>query len=100
MTKKVKLEPSEQIEHNENELVVDNTLEQKEYIEDEQTILENLVPKYIQEKESSYVLNQIYNMIAIYYSVAQLEETSIPKEANWYLNQILLLLKEFKIIGT
>jgi len=54
----------------------------------------------LNKKEGEYVLNEFYNLLTIYYSANQLSDTPLPKEPNWYLNEILLIMKEFHIIET
>ena len=54
----------------------------------------------LNKREGEYILNEIYNLLTIYYSANQLNDTPLPKEPNWYLNEILLTMKEFHIIET
>jgi len=54
----------------------------------------------LNKREGEYILNEIYNLLTIYYSANQLSNTPLPKEPNWYLNEILLTMKEFHIIET
>lgn len=54
----------------------------------------------LNKKEGEYILNEFYNLITIFYATNQLSDTPLPKEPNWYLNEILLIMKEFHIIET
>ena len=82
MADKINLKPVE-----EKEPIEQQTPEKKEQIN-------------INKKEGEYILNEIYNLLTIYYSANQLGDTPLPKEPNWYLNEILLTMKQFHIIET
>lgn len=77
MTDEIKLEPVEEKEEKQPEW---------------------LLPETLTEKTAQYVNEQIQARLNTYYSINQIEETPLPKEAKWHLNEIMLLLKEFDII--
>jgi len=56
------------------------------------------LPEKITKNESSYILEQVYNMISTYYSTSQIDEIELPKNPNWYLNEILILFVKMGII--
>lgn len=57
-----------------------------------------ILPETITEKGSSMILDEIYNLLNIYYSANQISTDKIPKQAKWYLNEILEILTEYSIL--
>ncbi len=57
-----------------------------------------IIPNIITEKESDHIISQFFHLITVYYASNQIEVTTIPKEANYYMNEMLKILKDFHII--
>jgi len=55
-------------------------------------------PNFLTTKESDYIISQFYQLISIYYSVNNLDESTIPKDSNFYMNEMLKILKSFHVI--
>jgi len=92
MSKKITLEPI-----NEQEKLSNKPEELKE-AEFKENISLILIPESLTKQESEYILNEVVNLGTIYISASQLGGTAFPKDPKWYINEIMLLLKEFNVI--
>lgn len=64
----------------------------------EEKIETKILPNIITEKESDHIISQFSHLITIYYASNQVDGTNIPKDANFYMNEMLKILKDFSII--
>lgn len=91
-TTKIEVKPAEPKQETEEKT------EQQQIIPDITTEKESdLLPEPIKEKEAQYILEELYNLLAIYYSANQIS-AELPKEARWYLSQVLAVFEKTGII--
>lgn len=65
--------------------------------EEKQEQRPQLLPETLTEKAAGFIIDQAYAQFTTYYNVNQITKTPLPKDAIFYLNEVMLLLKEFDI---